>query len=356
MIHPGPVKEEFPEASSYYGEPPMVTPPQPMEGLHDTGPPPFLTKFFDMVEDPSTNHIVSWSRENKSFAVWDPHTFSMNLLPRYFKHNNFSSFVRQLNIYGFRKVDPDRWEFANEGFLRGHKHLLKNIKRRKAPSQPPLLQQPLEPCIEVGRFGFDGEIDRLRRDKQVLMGELVKLRQQQQDTRAHLQVIEQKLQGTELKQQQMMTFLARVMQNPTFIQQLVQHKERRKEQEEAITKKRRRPIDQRPIDFGGGESSQRGGEILAKIKHQDIERVNWFEVSELETLALEMQGFRRARKDQEEEQGHDSGDKALDEGFWEELLNERLGEESGILGIEGQDEEDVKELAERLNYLGSSRK
>ncbi|CAI0434061.1 unnamed protein product [Linum tenue] len=52
-----------------------------------------------MVDDPITNHVVSWSRGGTSFVVWDAHSFSTNLLPRFFKHNNFSSFVRQLNTY-----------------------------------------------------------------------------------------------------------------------------------------------------------------------------------------------------------------------------------------------------------------
>ncbi|KAL8238440.1 hypothetical protein R6Q59_015007 [Mikania micrantha] len=77
----------------------MVDMPQPIEGLHEAGPPPFLTKIYDIVDDQSIDHIISWSRGGKSFVVWDPHAFSTDLLPRYFKHNNFSSFVRQLNTY-----------------------------------------------------------------------------------------------------------------------------------------------------------------------------------------------------------------------------------------------------------------
>lgn len=61
--------------------------------------PPFLAKTYMMISDPTTDAIVSWSATNRSFVVWDQPEFSKELLPRFFKHNNFSSFVRQLNTY-----------------------------------------------------------------------------------------------------------------------------------------------------------------------------------------------------------------------------------------------------------------
>lgn len=62
-------------------------------------PAPFLTKTYEMVEDPMTNPIVSWNHNGQSFIVWNPPEFARDLLPKYFKHNNFSSFIRQLNTY-----------------------------------------------------------------------------------------------------------------------------------------------------------------------------------------------------------------------------------------------------------------
>ena len=184
--------------------------------------------------------------------------------------------------------------------------------------------------------------------------ELVKLRQQQQNARSYIQAMEQRIQGIEQKQLQMMRFLARAMQNPAFLQQLVQQKEKRKELEEAMTKKRRRPIEQgfsRDGGDGGGKSCHIGGSANP-IKAEPLEFGDYeSEVSELEALALEMQGYGRARREQEdgveEVETPESKERELDEGFWEELLNESSG---------GGEDEDVNTLAERLGYLGSSPK
>ncbi|KAB2599698.1 heat stress transcription factor A-6b-like [Pyrus ussuriensis x Pyrus communis] len=337
--------------------------PLPLERLYDQGPPPFLNKTYDIVDDPSTNHIVSWSRDNNSFVVLDPNSFAMSLLPRYFKHNNFSSFVRQLNTYGFRKVDTDRWEFANEAFLRGKKHLLKNIRRRKASHLPKSSQKTLDSCVEVGRFGLDIEIDQLRRDKQVLMGELVKLRQQQQATRVYIQGMEDRLKRTEMKQQHMLSFLAKAMQNPNFVQQLSQQTDFRKELEEAITKKRRRTIEQGPSNVEVDELGQVGGETFVKVEPQEYGNISdQFEVSELDQFAMDMPGVSGTQnvlgeeECTEKEEERESRGKDLDKGFWQDLFNESIDEEIDLLGVQEEDEEDVDVLIEELGFLAPSPK
>ncbi|KAF7242723.1 Hydroxysteroid dehydrogenase-like protein 1 [Varanus komodoensis] len=80
-------------------------------------------------------------KNGTSFHVFDQGRFAKEVLPKYFKHNNMASFVRQLNMYGFRKVvnieqgglvkpERDDTEFQHLYFLQGHEHLLEHIKRK----------------------------------------------------------------------------------------------------------------------------------------------------------------------------------------------------------------------------------
>jgi heat shock transcription factor len=71
------------------------------------GPAPFLTKTHQMVEEASTDEVISWAEQGRSFVVWKPVELARDLLPLHFKHCNFSSFVRQLNTYVSTRAQPN---------------------------------------------------------------------------------------------------------------------------------------------------------------------------------------------------------------------------------------------------------
>ncbi|CAI9761087.1 unnamed protein product [Fraxinus pennsylvanica] len=196
--------------------------PKPMEGLREMGPSPFLKKTFEMVDDPATDVIISWGSMRNSFVVWDPHKLSTDLLPKQFKHNNFSSFVRQLNTYSFRKIHSDRWEFANEGFQQGKKHLLMHIKRRKKNSQIMPQHGAAQSWLGVTKNGAEAELEKLRTDQNVLKEEIVKLRRQQENMEHCLATIKDRLQDTEIKQKHTVVFLIKVLKNPGFLQYFIE--------------------------------------------------------------------------------------------------------------------------------------
>jgi len=100
----------------------------------------FVGKLVEILNDITNSNLISWNQAGTSFIVKDSETFSQIILPKYFKTNNFNSFVRQLNMYNFHKVknanskgtkgEDQVWEFENENFIRDKPHLLVNIKRK----------------------------------------------------------------------------------------------------------------------------------------------------------------------------------------------------------------------------------
>ncbi|KAF8403222.1 hypothetical protein HHK36_011321 [Tetracentron sinense] len=247
--------------------------PQPLECLQGNMVPPFLSKTFDLVDDPSLDPVISWGVSGESFVVWDPVEFAKVVLPGNFKHNNFSSFVRQLNTYvgtpfpnlfeiiahilvspsemltcsgnytsdlpskqypylhlillqGFRKVNTDRWEFAKENFLRGKRHLLKNIHRRKSP-QSQQIGSYIGSSVETRKSELEDEVEKLRRNNNLLMQEVVKLKQEHRGAVHQVEAMNLRLQAAEQRQKQMVSFLAKVFQNPVFLARLQHNKEQR---------------------------------------------------------------------------------------------------------------------------------
>lgn len=192
-------------------------------------------------------------------------------------------------LQGFRKVDPDRWEFANEGFLRGQKHLLKSIVRRKPAHghnhQPEVHSSSVGACVEVGKFGLEEEVERLKRDKNILMQELVRLRQQQQNTEHQLQNVGQKVQVMEQRQQQMMSFLAKAMQSPGFLNQLVQQQSESNRRIAGGNKKRRLPRQDKENPSGHGVGCPNGQIIKYKPSINEAAKAMLHQISKLNTSA-----------------------------------------------------------------------
>jgi len=105
--------------------------------------PIFLRKTYHMVDtcDPA---VCSWSEDGETFVVKHPKKFEQEIIPQFFKHSKFSSFVRQLNFYAFRKIKTNDsiridaaleaatanyWRFFHPKFQRGKPEWLQEIKR-----------------------------------------------------------------------------------------------------------------------------------------------------------------------------------------------------------------------------------
>ncbi|CUA70665.1 Heat shock factor protein [Rhizoctonia solani] len=120
----------------------------------------FVTKLFQMINDPKSASFIAWNEHGTSFIVQSVGEFSRSILGSHFKHSNFSSFVRQLNMYGFHKVnktprsqrtsqDNQTWEFSHPKFLKGRVDLLDQIKRKALDNEPPGRNSRVELPAEV---------------------------------------------------------------------------------------------------------------------------------------------------------------------------------------------------------------
>lgn len=78
--------------------------------------------------------IIGWLQHGRSFKIHKQKEFVQTILPKYFVMTKKSSFLRQLNLYGFNRlsgIGPDQGSYYHEKFLRGLKFLSRRMSRQK---------------------------------------------------------------------------------------------------------------------------------------------------------------------------------------------------------------------------------
>ncbi|XP_019376636.1 PREDICTED: heat shock factor protein 3-like isoform X2 [Gavialis gangeticus] len=157
----------------------------------------FLAKLWALVEDSGSDDVIRWSQNGQNFCILDEQRFAKELLPKYFKHNNLSSFIRQLNMYGFRKVialengmimaeKSSVIEFQHPYFKQGKAHLLENIKRKASSMRTEDLKVCTEDLHKVlsevqemreQQNNMDVRLANMKRENKALWKEVAVLRQ-----------------------------------------------------------------------------------------------------------------------------------------------------------------------------------
>lgn len=94
--------------------------------------PPFLQKTYEIVSEPAFKDVCGWGESDDSIFIKNIDEFAKTVLPKYFKHSNYSSFTRQLHKYDFHKTvhNPRHGEFKHQYFLKGQPQLMKLIQRK----------------------------------------------------------------------------------------------------------------------------------------------------------------------------------------------------------------------------------
>ena len=98
----------------------------------------FLLKLYEILNNNKYSKIIHWSQNGSYIVITNIYAMSQKILPIYFNHQNYSSFVRQLNMYDFHKIrtntNNNEQYFINDSFNKSK--TLKEIKsiKRKAKS------------------------------------------------------------------------------------------------------------------------------------------------------------------------------------------------------------------------------
>jgi HSF-type DNA-binding len=72
--------------------------------------PTFPMKLHMMLSTPEFSHIITWLPHGRSWRILNQADFEEQVIPLFFRHGRYSSFARQVNGWGFRRITQgDDW-------------------------------------------------------------------------------------------------------------------------------------------------------------------------------------------------------------------------------------------------------
>lgn len=143
--------------------------------------------------------------------------------------------------------------------------MLKNIRRRSKYNK---LHQG--GAFTSMKLGLEGEVEKLKRDQNILKVEILKLRQQQENSQVQLVNVQERVRSAELKQYQMLFFLTKMARKPTLVQQLIQKIKRKRELDGGEIGKRPRLLGTHyPVNFPKAMDTIQGVDYRQQV-HREL--------------------------------------------------------------------------------------
>lgn len=94
----------------------------------------FIHKLYLMLEKPELDNLIWWHENNSNFLISPNEEFSKTL-SNYFKHANIASFIRQLNMYGFHKVNDSTHSASTDDAISHSQTQTQNAQSQNLDSQ-----------------------------------------------------------------------------------------------------------------------------------------------------------------------------------------------------------------------------
>ena len=109
----------------------------------------------DKIEESGRSDIVSWQPHNRSFLVHNADAFARDVMPNFFRQTKYSSFQRQLHMYGFQRISagPDKGAYYHECFIRGKPSLCNHMVRKRVNGKG--CRQPSNPSKEPNFYDMN---------------------------------------------------------------------------------------------------------------------------------------------------------------------------------------------------------